>query len=319
MKPKWVVSKARVLHWYRFLLHWCESLLPLSWRKFPLIYLDQNALIGLGLRVQRGPLLYKRLYKRIGNGSLRIVVSLWHLVETAQTANVNSATRLADFIDSLKPLWIHERRELQKLDVKEDFYRYCKINFQVYPRITSKPAVLGALFGDGALTKYDIPSRDFVVRWTKHPEQLAIMKKSFESEAESILKLRELATQGKLTEPINKEANRKWFELSMPQETPAGLQISRETRAAYAEHASVGAIPTFAVEEAISVNEWGEEAVGKVDRNTFLDKIHLISALPFVDQVVSTDAFFRAIYPAAQQSGHVRAALISNEEFMGRL
>jgi hypothetical protein len=307
------------LHWYRLVLYWLESQLPQSCRNAQMIYLDQNALIGLGLRVHKDPLLRERIYKRIGAGSLRIVVSLWHLVETAQTANINSATRLADFIDSLEPLWIHERRELQKLDVKEDFYRHCNIEFEVHARITSKPAVLGALFGDGALAKYDIPSRDFVKGWIKHPEQLDIMKKSFESEAESISKLRELFMQGKLTAQIRKEANRKWFEISMPKETPAGLQISPEMKAEYAQLADVNAIPSFAVEEAISVNEWGEEAVGKVDRNTFLDKIHLISALPFVDEIVSTDPFFRAIYPAAQKSGHVKACLVSNEEFMGRL
>jgi hypothetical protein len=98
-----------------------------------MVYLDQNALISLGLRVQKDPLRKERLYKRIGDGSLRIVVSPWHLVETSQTANINSATRLADFIDSLNPLWIHERRELQKLDVQEDLYRFCKIDFQTTP------------------------------------------------------------------------------------------------------------------------------------------------------------------------------------------
>ena len=44
-----------------------------------------------------------------------------------------------------------------------------------------------------------------------------------------------------------------------------------------------------------------------------------MSAVPFVDEVVSTDPFFRAIYPAAQKSGHVRALLVSNDKFMGWL
>ncbi len=316
---KWAAVKAHVLHWHRLLLCWLESHLPPSCRKVRMIYLDQNALIDLGLRVQKVQLLRERLYNRIGDGSLPIVVSPWHLVETAQTTNIDSATRLADFIDSLKPLWIHERRELQKLDVQEDFYGFCKIEFQPTLRITSKAAVIGALFGDGALAKYEIPSRDFVRQWIKRPEQLGIVKKSFESNAESLLRLRELTTQGKLTEPVKKEAARRFLELSMPNVTPTGLEIGAETKTEYVEQASTSAIPTFAVEEAISVNEWGKEAVGKVDRNTFVDKIHLISALPFVDEIVSTDPFFRAIYPAAQKSGHVRAVLVSNDEFMGCL
>jgi len=57
-------------------------------------------------------------------------------------------------------------------------------------------------------------------------------------------------------------------------------------------------------------------AVGKADKNTFVDKVHLISALPYVDKIITSDLFFKAIYPAAQASGHVKAVLVSNEEFM---
>src|SRR5215469_14867877 len=162
---KWMAIRARFLHWYRLLLFWLESRLPSRCKKTRLIYLDQNALIGLGLRIQRDTLLRDRVNRRIGNGSLKIVVSPWHLVETANTANLNSATRLADFIDGMNPGWIHERRELQKLDVQEDFYRFCNVDFTSARRVTSKAAVIGALFGVEALDKYDIPSRNFVRQW----------------------------------------------------------------------------------------------------------------------------------------------------------
>jgi len=284
-----------------------------------MVYLDQNALIGLGLRVAKDALLRRRLYMRVNNGSLRFVVSTWHLIETAQTKNVNSASRLADFIDSLRPLWIHERRELQKLAVKEDFYRFCKISFEEAPPISSKAAVIGALFGDGALAKYDIPSQDFVRQWIEHPEQLNVLKETFANSTETLLRLRELTATGKLTPQIKVEATRQFFKLSLPKTTPNGLAIGSETQGQYVLQAKVDAIPTFAVEEAISENEWGKDAVGKADRNTFVDKMHLISALPYVEKIVTNDPFFRAIYPAAQKSGHVKAVLAANEEFIGSL
>lgn len=284
-----------------------------------LIYPDQNALIGLGLRAQKDQLLRKRLYMRIKNGSLRFVVSTWHLHETAQTANVNSATRLADFMDSLTPLWIHERRELQKLAVKEDFYRFCNIQFEEAPPIASKAAVVGALFGDGPKSKYDIPARDFVRQWIEHPDQLTIVKKSLEANAETLVKLRSLTAEGKITKEIKDETTKQLFKLSLPKTTPNGLQIGYETAAQYVEQAKISSIPTFAVEEAISENEWGQEAVGKADNNTFVDKMHLISALPYVDKIVTNDPFFRAIYPAAQKSGHVKAEIVTNETFLGNL
>ena len=35
------------------------------------------------------------------------------------------------------------------------------------------------------------------------------------------------------------------------------------------------------------------------DRNTLIDKFHLIAALPYVDEIVSDDDFFHKIYPVA--------------------
>jgi hypothetical protein len=174
-----------------------------SWKKsriwLRLVYLDQNALIGLGLKAQKDPYLYKRLYSKIERGSLRTVVSSWHLIETAKSTNIDSATRLADFIDSLRPLWIYERRNLQKLDVQEDFFRFLKIEFTVTPRVTTKAAVIAALFEQPPSSKYDIPSRDFVKQWMQHLEQLDVLKKSIESNANALQGLRKLRAEGKLT------------------------------------------------------------------------------------------------------------------------
>jgi len=319
MSLRWPPIRARILHWYRLALIWLNSLLPLRLREVSIICLDQNALIGIGLRSQKDTLFRERLYKRIEDGSLRFVVSTWHLIETANTTNINSATRLADFIDSLNPLWIHERRELQKIAVKEDFYRFCNIQFTPSALITSKPAVIGALFGHGAEPQYDIPSRDFVRQWIEHPEQLAFLKKVFEQNAETLVRLRELTANGKLTPQHKEQADKQFFKLSLPKTTPSGLEIGHNLGAQYVEQATINTIPTFAVEWAISDNEWGSAAVGKADRNTFVDKMHLISALPYVDKIITNDPFFRAIYPAAQKSGQVKAEFASNEDFMASL
>ena len=44
------------------------------------------------------------------------------------------------------------------------------------------------------------------------------------------------------------------------------------------------------------------------DRNTLIDKFHLITALPYVDEIVSDDHFFHKICPVAQKAGYVRSA-----------
>jgi hypothetical protein len=94
------------------------------------------------------------------------------------------------------------------------------------------------------------------------------------------------------------------------------VEIGREIGSAYAKQADVGAIASLAVETAISEHEWRSQ--GGVDRNTLIDKFHLISALPCVDEVVSDDKFFHKIYPITEKTRHVKAKLISNADFLKR-
>jgi hypothetical protein len=94
------------------------------------------------------------------------------------------------------------------------------------------------------------------------------------------------------------------------------VDVGREARLEYVQQAKVENIPSFAIEAAISEHEWVSQ--GGADRNTLIDKFHLISALPCVDEIVSDDRFFHKIYPVAQKTGHVAAKLLSNDEFIKR-
>ena len=49
-----------------------------------------------------------------------------------------------------------------------------------------------------------------------------------------------------------------------------------------------------------------------------VDKFHLIAALPYVDEIVTGDKLFRKIHPVAVKTGHVRALLIGNDDFLNR-
>jgi hypothetical protein len=102
----------------------------------------------------------------------------------------------------------------------------------------------------------------------------------------------------------------------MPKLTPAGLALGHELTGKYLELVQLSSIPTLAIETAISEHEWTVQ--GGADRNTLLDKFHLISALPYVEEIVSDDKFFHKIYPIAQKTGHVRAKLLENDEFFKR-
>jgi len=278
-------------------------------------YLDQNALLKLGFKARK-PDFRQRLDTAL-SGSLAIVVSSWHLIEKAHTSNVAIAVELAEFIDSLRPSWLLERRDIQKLDVEDDFCRFLGIDCPNKPRITTRSAVHAALSRQKDSTRFDIPSSKFVKQWIEHPDQLKALDQAYIDNANSLIRLRELVKAGRVTEEIRRRVDEIMVGASLPTTTPAGLDVGRQLRADYIKQVKVVEIPSLAIEIAISEHEWALQ--GGADRNTLIDKFHLISALPYVDEIISNDKFFAGIYPAAQKAGFVRAKLLNNDELLRRL
>lgn len=94
------------------------------------------------------------------------------------------------------------------------------------------------------------------------------------------------------------------------------MAVSSDVVRQYLERVNLAGIPSLAIETAIADHEWS--GVGGADRNTLIDKFHLISALPYVDEIVSGDGFFQKIVPVAKKTGHVKAKLLGNAQFLGR-
>ena len=288
---------------------------PHGRRKAQLTYLDQNALIELGVKA-RNPDFRKKLDHAIDSGSFKSVVSSWHLIETANTKNVANATELGIFLDSLKPAWLLERRDIQRLDVQEDFYRFVKVDFKTISRITNRSAVIAALNNAKDSPRFDIASDAFVKQWIAHPEQLEVLKRAYADNAKALTGIREARKAGKLTEEVKRQADQLLVKGSMPTSTPNGVAVGPEVARDYLSQVDVGLIPSLAIETAISEHEWARD--GGADSNTLIDKFHLISALPYVDEVVSKDKFFEEIFPIAQATGYVRARLVKNDNLCAR-
>jgi hypothetical protein len=281
----------------------------------PRTYLDQNAVIELG-RMARAPVFRKKLDTALESGSLNVVVASWHLIETARTSSLANAEELANFIDSLNPSWLFERRNIQKLDIEDDFYKFLKIEHPSSSRVTTRSAVFAELNHQNDEPKFDIPSAVFVKQWVQHPEQLKVLEETYKTNADTLIRLRELVKSGKITNEIRSRVNEILVKLSLPKTTPAGLVVGHDTTVNYVQQVKAETIPSFAIETAISEHEWVSQ--GGADGNTLIDKFHLISALPYVDEIVSRDKFFHKVYPAAVKTGHVRANLLDNHEFFKR-
>lgn len=281
----------------------------------PLVYLDQNALIELGVKARKTDF-RGRLDGIIASGAMIAVFSTWHLIETANTNNLANAVELAEFIDSLKPTWLLERRNIQKLDVQEDFWRFLGMDFQNRSRVGSRSAVIAALNGQADAPKFNIPSRDFVEQWISHPDQLDVLKKAYADNTTALIAIREAVKTGKMTEELKRRTDQAFVRGLLSPVTPNRVAVGAELVHDYIGEVNLNGIPSLAIETAIAYHQWDD--VGGTDRNTLIDKFHLISALPYVDEIVSRDKFFQKVFPVVQATGHVRATLVENAVFLAR-
>ncbi len=280
-----------------------------------LTYLDQNALIELG-RNARKPDFRKCLDAALESQEFTAVVSSWHLLETSRTTNLDNAIELAEFMESLNPKWLYERLNIQKLEVEDDFLKFLGIEHVPKPRLTTRSAVIASLNHQEDGATFDIRPSEFVKQWIAHPEQLKVVDAAYQKHAEALIKLRELTKAGKVTEDVRKRVSELLFKMTLPKTTPAGLTVGRSVVIDYIQQVKAQAIPSFAIETAISDHEWTSQ--GGLDGNTLIDKFHLISSLPYVDEIVSNDNFFHRLYPEVQKTGHVKAKLLGNADFIKR-
>ncbi len=281
----------------------------------PLTYLDQNAVIYL--EKQAGDAAFRaKLDLAIEAGRLSVVTSLWHLIETANTTDLDKAVRLARFIDSLRPTWLLERHDIQKLEIQEDFFRFARLEFDQRSRLGTRSFVLATLNGQRDSWRFDIPSHAVVEQWIRHPDQFDDLKKTYEANAKALDGLRQAVKDGRMTDEVRKRADQWFLRAVIPATTPNGLEIPGALAREYVERGNINSIPTRAIEQAISDHEW--ESMGRTDPNSQIDKFHLIPALRYVDEIVSDDKFLHRLYPVAEKTGHVRARLLRFEEFLKR-
>jgi hypothetical protein len=119
---------------------------------------------------------------------------------------------------------------------------------------------------------------------------LDVLKRAYTHNAMALAGMRDAAKTGRLTEEIKRRAVRELVRGLMPRVTPSGLDIGPESVQEDLGLVEVNRISSLAIETAISDHEW--TTAGGAHRNTPIDKFQLISALPYVDEVVSNGKFF---------------------------
>jgi hypothetical protein len=264
----------------------------------PNVYLDQNALIYAGKKGHKDARFSANLLNAVASGRFTIILSPWHWVETARTKNLAMAGDLADFMDKLCSRWLRDRRDLERLEVHRNFFKFIGVDYPIPPPIFSRVELIAALNRVPPSPAIDRSSREFVEAWIKHPDLMRPIEESYAANANALKSLRSALAAGKLTSAIRQQGDRKLIEGFLPSETPAGIAVDSGTRNRYLDTVNVNELPSLAVEFLLAEKSWASK--GGADWNTMVDKFHLIAALPYVDVLVSDDGYFHSILPILQ-------------------
>ena len=94
----------------------------------PLTYCDNNFVIT----AHDAPAEYKAHLRALASsGKVRYVLSPWHWREMAQDGDHARGVSVADFCDSLGPVWLYDRRSIQRREVAAALYRFANIQAEI--------------------------------------------------------------------------------------------------------------------------------------------------------------------------------------------
>ncbi len=249
----------------------------------PLIYCDQNALSTLEAQDAN---FKARLYGRLQGNHFQFVFSSWHWVEMARNQSKSRALQQAGFADSLNPHWLRDRLNIQSEEATEALCLWLNVPFARKASLTTRAGMIAELNRVPLQQAQGLTSSHFVNGWHGRADllkPLTLAHRQNESSFGWILKnLRR----------IRKEKRRLDMALVsrlLPAATLRGIVINDPTRRSFVEQFDLGAsnCKTLIVEQVISEDGWS--FWGRLRWQNFIDRMHLIPAMPHVEYFLTDD------------------------------
>lgn len=275
------------------------------------VYVDQNFLINASKAL---PAEQRRTLSLARAAGISFVLSPWSMVEVAG-ARPESWEGLAWFAESLNPLWLPERRRLQQQEVEDCFFRSVGIPY-------SRPAPLRSLIevmAELARTSILIGQSYSVVEFVRAiRSDMAPITEAFLKNTESRQTIETAARNKQLTTSIKQEIHKQYLRQLLPAFTPSGLPISRQAHEDFLADFNLVQFPSVAVEVALS-----EDALQfriRLSKQAFLDRQHIVTALPYVDVIATDDRkLVRSVGRIAAKFPFPKAKFMSLKTFAAHL
>jgi hypothetical protein len=280
----------------------------------PLAYLDHNILINASTSTED----YKTRVRNLKTDrDVQIVLSTWHWVEMAKDQNRERGLDLADFADSLNPLWLRERRRIEGEEVSQELFKFMKNPSQSTSAVTTLAQVIAESAETSAkrASKFQ-RSRPFVLFLQTAEGQNPLLN-AYQANYAAQRFLRDARHradhQHGLSRPMRRKIDRAIIKGLLPLRTPQGEPISRQVYRSFLKTANIKMLKTLAIETALFNDAL--ELDRALSENEFRDRQHAMS-IPYVDYFVTDDdRLAKTIRRTADDLNFDTAAVISKSEF----
>jgi hypothetical protein len=228
----------------------------------------------------------------LSSGKLRLVLSLWNLVEIGSAADTAQRERRLSFLEKFNPLWIVERVPVQRQEVeyflRKEFFRVDAAQPQVFAPHLSMVDHYHA----GPLTRIGLTAR----RWIDGVN----FKRLDESKQLAPNALKILQAVGKKTfKARQREIFRPRIKALIPKSDPDGKLLTRAQRLELLDYCEQHQKQFFAACKSLNVEDAltaARVAVPdrKPQRSDGIDLMHAVIALAYCDFFLVRDGFVRA-------------------------
>jgi hypothetical protein len=231
----------------------------------------------------------------IKDPNCRIVFSGWNIVEISKRRNMGGAISLARFVDKLNPLYILDRRNIQKAEIKKFvFQEIFKENFE----FQAIRQFLSEVFYELGITQVPLmaSTEKTVKAWMNNPGCMSEINEVENGTPMILRDLQEKLSAGLYTREKQEEVKVRSLKGLLPDTVPNGEMISNSEKELILERCLVSFKKILKTCPAFSV-EWFsfDFRTGNPKRNPqrqdAIDLQHLVPALSYCDYFISNDGY----------------------------
>jgi hypothetical protein len=233
--------------------------------------------------------LWPGLKRAIASGNLKLALSLWNLFEIGAADDKGQQDRRLSFLQGFNPLWVVERRAVQKQEVKRFLWSH-KFGAEAEELVVITPSLsVVDHFLSGSEMRIGLTAEQFI---SGIDYQTLNPLKKLSPEAQSTMK----ATNSKVLKEKDHEIFTGWIWQSIPLRGPNGKLFTSVARTDLAEFCFqnrrhfLAACPSMAVEDAVTTDR-ANDRMRKPTESDGPDLMHTAVAMAYCDIFFTRDKY----------------------------